>query len=156
MSSRFFPFAKTLLVFVLVGPPVGSLTFMGAFAAAGMTRAEGATALDAVWIMLFAMIYAVPLSYLIGALPAAIAGAIIGGWRAWRGHVPWWTALAVGLAAGLWLFAAGGGPFPEPTAGNRERGWQAFRLFALVATCLVPTMLCWALTRSAGRKAPPR
>ena len=154
MSSRIFLLAKTFLVFVLVGPPVGALTFMGAFAAAGMTRAEGATAMDAVWIMLFAMIYTVPLSYLIGAIPAAIVGVMIGGWTAWRGGVPYWMALAVGLAAGLWLFAAGGGPFPEPTGDNPERGWQAIRLVTLVATCLVPTMVCWALTRSCKR-APP-
>lgn len=154
MSFRAFPFFKTLLVFVLVGPPVGALTFMGLIATAGIAKPEGATAMDAVWIMAFALIYAVPLSYLIGAIPAGIVGALIGGWRAWRGPMPWWGALGIGLTAGLWLFNAGGGPFPSPVSEGPERGSQVFRLLTMIATCLVPTMLCWALTRPRN-PAPP-
>lgn len=156
MSTRLLSFAKTLLVFVLAGPPIGALAFMAAIAAAGLASTDGATAMDAVWIMLFAVIYALPLSYLIGVMPAAIVGAIIAGWQAWRGPVAWWMAAAVGLAAGLWLFSAGGGPFPSPSDGQPERGWQVVHLVTMIATCLVPTMVCWMLTRRCREAAPPR
>ena len=158
MSFRLFAFTKTLLVYLLLGPPIGALVFMGTLAVSGLASTDGGTAAGVAWVLLFALIYAVPLSYLIGTLPAAIVGTLIGAYQVWRGPVGWWLALAIGLAAGLWLFWAGGGPLPSATEANPERRSQLLHLVTLMATCLVPTMACWLIARRwaiSVRLAPP-
>ena len=150
-ARRIWCFAKTLLVFLLLGPPIGALMMMGMLATVGLVNADGATAKDVATIVLFALIYAVPLSYLMGAIPAGIVGAVSGARQIWRGPVAWWLALIIGLAAGLWLYRAGGGPFPTGADGQPERSSQTLRLATMIATCLVPTMVCWSLTRGKGK-----
>ena len=50
-----------VLVFVLIGPPVGAFIFMLAIAAANMTNPDLA---GLSWVAIFALLYGFPLSYL--------------------------------------------------------------------------------------------
>lgn len=74
-SSGLLQFAAILLIFLVAGPPIGAITFFLLITLLGMGAKTDIGAL--VWMTLFAAIYAVPLSYLLGAIPALLAGAAV-------------------------------------------------------------------------------
>lgn len=128
-------FAITL-VFVVAGPPVGAVAFMTSAALSGMIQGGDVSGLG--WVALFALIYAVPFSYFFGIIPAAAAGLLVGIRQAYFGPATWPYMLGTGLLVGFGtLFLLGqqttidpGSPVP-----------------IILATCLVPTFLCWLAVR---------
>ena len=73
LGKRLRCLAAIVTIFVVFGPPVGALTFMLSIAVIGMGSNVDLIGLS--WIGLFALIYAAPLSYFLGAGPAAAGGA---------------------------------------------------------------------------------
>jgi hypothetical protein len=122
-----------MLVFVLIGPPVGAFIFMLAIAAANMTNPDLA---GLSWVAIFALLYGVPLSYLFGTLPAAAAGLLIGVWQCFIRRSSWMVALGVGLIVGLgFLYAIGRSP---PDVASKEVEFWAYPPI-FILTCVVPT-----------------
>jgi hypothetical protein len=129
-------------VFIAVGPPVGALAFILSTALIGMGMKVDLAGLT--WIGLFALIYAVPLSYMIGVLPAGAVGLLVGIRQAWFGAISWPFALGIGLAAGAALLLLSGQPV-IPRAGSDTV--QPVHMPILFATCLSATLACWAIVR---------
>lgn len=137
-----------VMVFVVVGPPVGALAFMLSIALIGMGSSVDLVGLS--WIGLFALIYAAPLSYFIGAGPAAAGGLIFGIRQAFFGPVIWPVAALIGVGLGIGLLVMSGESLP-PMLTDTE---QPEHVPVMVVTCLAATMACWALVR--GWHLPPR
>jgi hypothetical protein len=130
-----------VLVFVLIGPPVGTMVFMMLITLIGLHYQVDLQGLS--WIALFSLIYALPIGYMIGIAPAAASGLAIGIRQAFYGRVAWWLALAVGIIVGVGFQVLTGQPLvpAEGASGMREQG------AVMVLTCLCATMVCWALVR---------
>jgi len=151
IGRRLVNLLKVLAVFVLLGPPIGTLTF---FAGMGVYGAGQTGSLsDLMWIILFGLIYAVPLSYLIGIIPAGIAGIILGTVAVLYRTPGTLLSMATGLMVGFGLVYSGGGPTLPDTV---ESASDYAPTLLLVSTCLVATVVCWAVARrSIGRVASP-
>lgn len=140
--------AAVVTIFVVFGPPVGALTFMLSIAVIGMGAKVDLIGLS--WIGLFALIYAAPLSYFIGAGPAAVGGLIFGIRQAFFGPVRWFGAALIGLGLGIGFLVMSGQSLPSMLTDSE----QPEHVPVMVATCLVATMACWAIVR--GWHLPPR
>jgi hypothetical protein len=127
--------AGIVLVFVLIGPPVGGLVFMISTALVGLGRDADVAGLT--WVALFALIYAVPLSYFAGVVPAAAAGLLVGIRQAFFGPANWIYAVCVGLAIGAAMLVLSGQHLFDNDA----------PMAIILATCLVPTLVCWLIVR---------
>jgi hypothetical protein len=138
-----------VLAFMLVGPPIGGLTFwlVGSISAAfspdytlGAGPFARVTADQAVSIFLLTIVG----SYLLGAAPAAIAGATLGFVQIHYGRTPWYAALACGVVVGAgyagYLFIVSSHAGGNPPARMYEGA-------VAVLICVVPTLVCWALMR---------
>lgn len=135
---------KVLAVFVLFGPPIGALTV---FLGIGINGAiQSGSPSDVVVLTMFGLIYGVPVSYLIGATPAAISGLILGATAALH-HVPGLLfALIVGTVVGVGMAVyAEGGSVPMP--GDETAPDYVFSVL-LIAACIAATVLCWIIARS--------
>ena len=117
---------RTLLIFVLLGPPIGYAVFLVWIAGEYWLR-HGRLMPD---LVSFLLVF--PFSYLLGIIPALVVGAIVAVIEA-RWRFKWLPVAAAGLIVGL-AFAV---------------------IFALyfdslllsVAICLGPTLICWQLSR---------
>ncbi len=137
--GRLAAFVKTALLFALVGPPVGWLIF-----AAGLfvhLHYKDATLTDVAKSgVLF--IVGLPLSYIIGGVPALIAGVLAGAARARPRPLPIAYPAALGGTVALgfaFLFDR------SESSAEMMPAWQFDGLKVL--TCFVPFMLCWRLSR---------
>ena len=110
LSQRLRRVLAVMLVFFLVGPPVGAMVFMLATAVVGLGVKTDLSSL--LLVGAFSMIYAVPLSYLVGAGPALMTGAGIGLWLAFLGRMTWPFAVLAGLIAGMVLLSMSIAGFP--------------------------------------------
>ncbi len=138
MRKRLLRLLAIVLVFMLVGPPVGAMTFMLVTALVGMgSRPEAGPLLI---IAAFAMIYAVPVSFLFGAAPAAAAGVLVGGWLVFFGPMRWFAAVIAGLVVGLLMQLMTGQAMLAQTG-------DATLPPVLAIICAVATMACWAIVR---------
>lgn len=124
---------KTLLCFVLVGPPLGTLIFAATFAllAAGSLGQVS----DAGSLFMFLALYGVPVGYWIGLPSAAVAGAAIGLWQAYRGRLGLAGATAIGacVGAGTVLIA--------------KAQAQPIAALPLLVASIASTLVCWRLIR---------
>lgn len=117
---------RTMLIFVILGPPIGYVVFLLWVTGEHWLR-HGRLMPD---VGSFLLVF--PFSYLLGIIPALVAGAIVVVIRP-RSRFEWLPVAATGLAVGL-AFAL---------------------LFALyfnslplsVAICFIPTLICWQLSR---------
>ena len=116
------------LVFVVLGPPIGAATLFGCMTALSMARSLDPSGLG--WIGLFALLYGVPMSYLIGAPTAALAGVALGLGRAFGRWTSWTPAVLTGAVVGL--------PMVKSSAPLD---------LMFIAVCLVPTLVCWWIAR---------
>lgn len=90
--------AKVVLAALALGPPIGGITVMALlqivpWLAAGLTGPApqfGANLLKSVLL-------AVPLSYLVGGIPAVLAGLALAAYFAWGGRITVWACLVVAL-----------------------------------------------------------
>lgn len=141
LSQRLRRVLAVMLVFFLVGPPVGAMVFMLATAVVGLGVKTDLSSL--LLVGAFSMIYAVPLSYLVGAGPALMTGAGIGLWLAFLGRMTWHFAVLAGLIAGMVLLSMSGSPGFPP----QNELFNAPAVPVMLATCAVPTLICWAIVR---------
>ena len=128
-------------IFLVFGPPVGALAFMLSIAAVAMGAKTDLASLS--WIGLFALIYAAPLSYFIGAGPAAVGGLIFGIRQAFFGPVIWPVAALIGIGLGICVLVMSGHSLPSMLTDAEQPEYVP----VMVATCLAATMACWAIVR---------
>ncbi len=138
-AARLGRLLEIVLIFVVLGPPIGFFVCLPLLAISAGDLPSA----------LFAVLFVMPLSYIYGAPPAALAGVAIGIKQAFFGRSTWPMVCAVGLIAGL-VFLKGVDAF-DPGAAFQARIFDgaAVPLFPALAmlTCLVPTLLCWRLVR---------
>jgi hypothetical protein len=132
---------KVIACFALLGPPLGALTFFGLL---GLSL--GQEFLDGFGVLGAFSIFGLPLFYFVGGMPAALIGALVGFWQAFRGPVSWTGAAALGLACGAAI--AGSGRWVVEGLGHAD-------LALVLLTCLIPTLICWYVTRNAAIRPPP-
>lgn len=138
--------AKYLGIFVAIGPPAGGLAF---FAGIGLVAlVQNGDVAGLLWIFLFGLIYGVPMSYLLGAIPAAVAGLAVGLAATCNLRPGLWLATAVGLAVGIGLVLAGGRPLFAAVA---EGGSDNLSAVLLVATCVAATLAATGVARAVIR-----
>lgn len=142
LKSRFLRALAVLIVFVLVGPPVGALVFFLTIALLGMGQNIDLAGLG--WIGLFALIYGVPFSYLIGIGPAAVAGLAIGIRDAFFRKATWAFAILTGLGVGIGLLVMSGQQLIPPTVSGTEYPTSNP---VLLVTCFLSTMICWFIVK---------
>jgi hypothetical protein len=136
--------ATIMLVFVVVGPPIGEMAFILSTTLIDI-RTNGDLA-GIPWAVFFALIYAaVPVSYLIGIGPAAVVGLFVGIRQAFFGAIGWPFVLAIGLGAGMMLKVVAGQPL-LPASGEDTTHFA--ELAVIAATCLSSTFVCWAIVRN--------
>ena len=111
LGKRLRCLAAIVTIFVVFGPPVGALTFMLSIAVIGMGSNVDLIGLS--WIGLFALIYAAPLSYFLGAGPAAAGGLIFGVRQAFFGPVIWPVAALIGVGLGIGFLVMSGHSLPS-------------------------------------------
>jgi hypothetical protein len=138
-GSAILRFVLVVLLFLLIGPPVGALTVAALFAV-GLAGSTGDVE-GGLWVAAFLSLYGVFLSWFIGWFPALIAGAIIGVRQAFFAPVPFWFAGLTGLGVGLGVGVAGNDLVLA------EGEWGA--PFILLV-CLVPTLVCWLAAKLVG------
>ena len=127
-----------VIVFGIVGPPVGAVIFMLTVALIGMDWKPDASSMFL--MTAFSLIYAAPLSYLIGLPPAMVAGALIGLRLAFFGRMGWLLALAAALAVGGLM---------EIVLGQTTV-WGVSEDIAppvIGITCAIATLACWTIVR---------
>lgn len=134
-------FAVILLTYGVVGPPLGVLTVMTAFALAGIFRGARAYGVEEhLWNLLLA-------SYPYGVLPAFIAGTII---SMQDQAANWRTASLVGAAIGLAISILILSIQLQSILGMdyNAASWHVFLCFTLpILTCLIPAVGCWGIAR---------
>ena len=152
LASRIGRLIAVVLVFVVLGPPLGAVIWVALLAGLSLPPDWDAAAPGFTWFTVLGLIYAVPMSYFFGAAPAAAAGLVIGTVQSFIGRAGWPLALGTGLVVAVVVIERSGqgtfaatpdqSPFPEYPA-------------VMILACLVPTMLCWVLVRSWYVARPP-
>jgi hypothetical protein len=138
--------------FVLVGPLIGMVVWLAGAAIDGLIfyqqpgprlgLFETISALSVVSSI------AIPYGYLLGVVPAALAGLIIGAMQLRFGRLHWYVVMLVGAAVGvadifigkllIGFLVTSNAPRPRPD-------WGSF-VFPIV-TCMVATLVCWRFVR---------
>jgi hypothetical protein len=138
-STRIGRLAAIVLVFVLLGPLLGGTVFSVATATFGF--GWNVDAHDALFIALFTWLFGAPIAYAVGFLPAVAAGLVIGIRQCFFGRAKLLFAIATGLAVGAafllvrWLLDA------------PDKSYAPTFVPIGLATCLLPTIMCWAIVR---------
>lgn len=138
-GAKLWNFVVIVLIFALVGPPVGALAFT-ALVSLWMARTATDPA-SAGLVFSFLSLYGVVFSWFIGGLHAALTGLVFATWQTFVGRAGWAFAGLVGLGAGFALAVAAGDGFAA------EPGEPPMLPLYLV-TCFAPTVVCWAMARS--------
>jgi hypothetical protein len=138
-----------VLVFVLLAPLIGAVIWVALAAGIGLSPDFDVTDPERHWLILLGLIYAVPTSYYFGAVPAAVAGLVIGVTQAFIGRAGWPLALGTALVVGVAVLKSS---HQLTLLGARDQSPEYPAVMLL--TCLVPTLLCWALVRG-WYYAPP-
>jgi hypothetical protein len=144
LAARVVRLIAIALMFAVLAPPIGALIWVALVAAISLTPDWGVPEDSRHLLTVLGLIYAVPMSYYVGAAPAASAGLVIGFTQAFIGRAGWTLALATALGAALLVLERSGqmsllrepreSPFPEYPA-------------IMILACLVPILLCWSLVR---------
>jgi hypothetical protein len=141
-----------VLVFVVLGPPLGAVIWVAVLAGIGMPPEWDVTGADLHRLTLLGLIYAVPMSYYFGAGPAAAGGLVIGLTQSFIGPSGWPLALGTGLVVAIVVLERSGqGSF----AGTREQSPFPEYPAIVILACLIATLLCWFLVRGWYVGAPP-
>jgi hypothetical protein len=144
-AGRIARLLATVLVFVVLGPPLGAVIWIGILAALSMPPQMNAADPSFTWFTLLGLIYAVPVSYFFGAGPATLAGLVIGLAQSFVGRAGWPLGLGTGLVVGVVVLERSGeGTLP---ATPDQSAFPEFSAIMILA-CLVSTLLCWSLVRS--------
>jgi len=139
-------FAGIVVVFVVVGPPVGALAVTLLLAAMGLTTGLAADGwLDqgrfAVGVMLLGLVFGLPISYTVGTVPAALVGFATAVWDARTGSISPYVALGAALVLGVLAASRASGLVSAPEG---ERAAQ----IAIPLVHMAAAWLCWLLARA--------
>ena len=139
-------FAGIIAVFVVFGPPVGALAVTLLLAALGLSSGLAAEGwLDqgrfALGVVLLGLVFGLPISYLVGAAPAALVGLTTAAWDARTGSISLNVARGAALALGV---SAALRPASLISASEGERVAQV----AIPLAHLAAAGLCWLLART--------
>jgi hypothetical protein len=146
MATRLLRVVLIGLIFALVGPLIGGVTVIMMLAAVSM--GPGASPADLMTALLFSLIYGIAFAYLLGIVPAALVGLILGIRQVFFGRVSWGEALGLGLVAGMiFMILIARSPSPDTAPSVLVQP-------ILVLACVIPTMVCWAIVRSWFVKPP--
>jgi hypothetical protein len=140
-----------VLVFVLLAPLFGALIWVALVAGIGLPPDWDGADPDRHWLTLLGLIYAVPMSYYFGAGPAAGAGLLIGITQSFIGRVGWPLALGTGLVVAIVVLERSG---QDPLAASPDQNPFPEYPAVMILSCLIPTLLCWALVRNWYFAAP--
>jgi hypothetical protein len=158
--------ASIVLIFALVGPPVGGLVFfVGLWISFLVERliaetpvASLATALFRVLMSAIVALVAVPYSYLYGIVPAAIAGLVIGILRARYGNLNPSIVLVAGGLIGVVYTVAMSRLIPVTASPINPRlapeyfllasDFRKAKYFLYILSCMLATLACWRFSRS--------
>ena len=139
LSQRRSQALATVIVTTVLAPVTADLLFAGLvgampdFAAAdGRTHGPTETGF---WVAAFLAMFALPFSYVIGGLQAAIGGAGLAAYGWFKGRPP--LVLAIGLALAAFLGGEAVGLY------DRAPAWRG----AFLAMHVIPAVLCWLAIR---------
>lgn len=141
VPQRLFRVLVVVLVFIAVGPPVGGFVFLPTLVMADFGSSVDVSSM--LLVVAFGLIYAVPLSYFIGALPAALTGCFVGAWLAFYGRMLLVAALATGIGAGLVMTMLSDRDLLSATGGPIDT-----EVLPIIAACFAGTMAAWAIVRT--------
>jgi hypothetical protein len=110
--------------------------------ARGSETAQPGRYSEVVW---FALLYGIPVGYLLLVVPAAAAGFVIGRWQAAAGRLRWWQALAIGALTGLAVHLMIG-QWLLPGRGNA--GYLAGQELVPAAAFALGTLAAWSVVRN--------
>lgn len=136
-GAKLWNFIVVVMIFLVVGPPVGAIVFLGMLAV-WIFKSPDPGAIGPVFA--FMTFYGVLLSWIIGGLPASLTGLFFAFWQTFVGRARWTLAGVAGVVAGLLLWLAAGDV-------ARDIGDPPTLPLYLV-TCVAATMACWLLARS--------
>ena len=137
---------RTLLVFAVLGPPIGLASFRLMDIAWAIKRQvlTSKTFFEGVALTLFPGLVA---SYIIGLLPAVVSGALVAWIRDQRSrYEPLWVAAIsslVGLTYAFCWYMLLALPFSDESH-NR---FVQYELMRLTLTCIASSLVCWAIVR---------
>lgn len=99
-------FIGIVAVFVVIGPPVGALAVTLLLAALSLGSGHAADGWAdqgrfVVGAMLLGLVFGIPISYIVGAVPAALIGLATAAWDANKGRVPFYVPLGAALVLGV-------------------------------------------------------
>ncbi|MBX9825916.1 MAG: hypothetical protein K2Y27_13080 [Xanthobacteraceae bacterium] len=137
LTDRLARLLGTILVFILVGPPIGGLVavFVWLFFDLAMNKGVDGSLSE----YLAAALLLVGLSYFPGFVPAAFAGFVVGITHAFLGRIPWVAAILAAVSAGF----AYGLLFSRTAPGN-----ELVMVPVGIIAILVPVVVCTAIVRS--------
>jgi len=129
---------EILTVFVGIGPPVGAVA-LAAVTTAYVLCFESHRVTDVIAGGAGMMGFGMVVSYVIGGIPAGMAGALVGIKQIYFGGASRRFALAIGVLSGFWVVAYNG---KLPLTGDT---WKAVAVFCVVTTSA--TFVCWRIVR---------
>jgi hypothetical protein len=138
-GAKLWNFTVVLLIFMLVGPPVGIVTFSALLAIWFAQEADAAGAASVIGVL---TIYGLIFSWFLGGLPAALIGLTVAAWQTFVGRMGWALAGLIGLGAGVAMTLWAGDAFSGYALA------EPAMLPVGLLTCFAPTMVCWLLARS--------
>jgi hypothetical protein len=133
---------SVFMIFIAIGPLVGTIVFLLMFALIGMGKADLA---GFVWVGFFALIYGIPFGYMIGIWPAGLVGLIVGIRQAYFGPASLWFALGAALVVAAGFLLVTGGGFSRALTDQDAIPYYAV---TMMVTCIASTLVCWAVVRS--------
>jgi hypothetical protein len=133
---------RTVLVFILVGPPIGLIVLGASILVPDILSPDVGAWAKPFGKFVWAAILSLILSYVIGFIPALYAGVFAGIARTWLDPVSPLFPILIGLPLGFVFALSVERVLSLPP--SIFSSWQ----FAIieVLSCLIPTMVCWQLT----------
>lgn len=90
--------AKVVIAALVLGPPLGGIVVMGLLQLLPWMATDFSTPLPEFGANFLTTVgIAIPLSYVVGAYSAILAGLALAAWVAWGGRLTWWTCLIAAL-----------------------------------------------------------
>ena len=138
-----------VVVFAVVGPPIGCVVYFPSLGIVGSIGAlfadSGPSAVDVMTRMAESAFGGILFSYFFGFIPAIAAGILITVLQFCMTRVPWYAVLIVGFCVGAgfsyvyeMLNTAGGSlPLARPIVYSAD-----------IFTCVASTLICWAMIRN--------
>lgn len=139
-----------VLIFVAIGPLIGGIVLIYGSEIARLRSAAEFWAVTRKFADATALI--VGMSYVLGTIPAAAAGLLVGIRQAFYGKVTWSMALGCGLVVGIAFVLV----VVTVARNSGEASLFSAPSALMLAVCAMSTMVCWAVVRLWYLVAPPK